>query len=165
MNCKQSQTLIRTLPRSEWPAQQRDWIDEHVRSCAECRTVLEAEQQLEAELRALFEPEPPSTLAPVVMARIARMPMQHAGAPTRAVAMLSTTSRWSGISAALGAYLFALVQGGSATLTLSQLGNVLQAAWAPSVTSLSTVVFAFGLLLYLFGLFAPLARSPNNTRA
>jgi len=165
MNCKQSQTLIRTLPRSEWPAQQRDWIGEHVGGCAECRTLLEAEQQLDAELHSLFEPEPPSTVVPVVMARIARMPMQHAGAPTWAVAMLSTTSRWIGISAALGAYLFALVQGGSSTLTLSQLSTVLQVAWTPSVTSVSTVVFACGLLLYLFGLFAPFARSPDNAGA
>jgi predicted anti-sigma-YlaC factor YlaD len=165
MNCKQSQMLIRTLPRSEWTAQQRDWIDEHVRQCAECLTLLEAEQKLDAELQSLFEPEPPSTVVPVVMARIARIPLQHATAPTRAVRVLSTTTRWIGVTVAIGAYLFALIQGESSTLTLSHLATLLQGAWAPSVTSVSTIVFAFGLLLYLFGLFAPLGRSPSKAHA
>ena len=165
MNCKQSQTLIRTLPRSDWPAQQRDWMDEHVRRCEECRTLLEAEQQLDTELHSLFEPEPASTVVPVVMARIARTPLRHASAPTRAVRVLSTTSRWIGVTVAIGAYLFALMQGESSTLTLSHLGTLLQVAWAPSVTSVSTIVFAFGLLLYLFGLFAPLGRSPSKAHS
>ena len=165
MNCKQSHTLIRTLPRSEWPAQQRAWIDEHVRRCAECRTLLEAEQQLDAELHSLFEPEPPSTVVPVVMARIARIPLQHPSAPTPAVGVLSTTSRWIGVTVAIGAYLFALIQGESSTLALSHLTTLLQGAWAPSITSVSTIVFAFGLLLYLFGLFAPLGRSPSKAHA
>jgi predicted anti-sigma-YlaC factor YlaD len=165
MNCKQSQTLIRTLPRSEWPDQQRDWIDEHVGGCAECRTLLEAEQQLDAELHSLFEPEPPSTVVPVVMAQIARTPLQHAGAPSRAVQVLSTTSRWIGVTVAIGAYLFALMQGESSTLTLSHLGTLLQGAWAPSLMSVPTTVFAVGILLFLIGLFAPLGRSPGKAPA
>ena len=165
MNCKQSQTLIRTLPRSEWPAQQRTWIDEHVGRCAECRTLLEAEQQLDAELHSLLEPEPSNTIVPVVMARIARIPLRHAAAPSRAVRLLSTTSRWIGVTAAIGAYLFALVLGGTSTLTLSHLSTLLQGAWAPSVTYVSTIVFAFGLFLYLFGLFAPLGRSRSKAHA
>jgi predicted anti-sigma-YlaC factor YlaD len=162
MNCKQSQMLIRTLPRPEWTAQQRDWIDEHVRQCAECRTLLDAEQQLDAELHSLFEPEPPSTVVPVVMARIARIPLQHASAPTPAVRVLSATSRWIGVTVALVAYLSALMQGESSTLTVSQLSTILQGGWAPSVASVSTIVFACGLLLYLFGLFAPLGRSHSK---
>jgi predicted anti-sigma-YlaC factor YlaD len=165
MNCKQSQTLIRTLPRSEWPTQQRDWIDAHVGRCTECRTLLEAEQQLDTELQSLFEPEPSSTVVPVVMARIARTPLQHASAPTRAVRVLSTTSRWIGVTVAIGAYLFALMQDESPTLTLSHLGTLLQGASAASVMSVSTLVFALGLLLYLFGLFAPLGRSPSKAHA
>ena len=153
MNCERSQTLIRTLPRSEWTAQQRERIDEHAGRCAECRTLLEAEKQLDSELYSLFEPEPPSTVAPVVMARITRTPLQHASAPIGAVRVLSTASRWIGVTVAIGAYVFALMQGESSTLTLSHLGTMLEGAWAPPITAVSTMVFAFGLLLYLVGLF------------
>lgn len=165
MNCKQSQTLIRTLPQSEWFPRQRESVLEHVDSCADCASLLESEQRLEAQLQSLFEPEPPNTLLPVVMARIARLPMQHASTPTTAVRVLSTTSRWIGVTAAIGAYLFALMQGGTSTLTLSQIGVVLQGAWAPSLMSGPTWVFAFGLLLYLFGLFTPFGRSPAKASA
>jgi predicted anti-sigma-YlaC factor YlaD len=165
MNCKHSQMLIRTLPRSERTTQQRDRIDEHVGRCAACRGLLEAEQQLDAELQSLIEPEPPSTLVPVVMARIARIPLQHASVPSPAVRVLSTTSRWIGVTVAIGAYLFALIQGESSTLTLSQLSTLLQGAWAPSLMSVPTTVFAVGILLFLIGLFAPLGRSSGKAHA
>jgi hypothetical protein len=158
MNCKQSRTLIRTLPRSEWLPQQREWVDEHVRSCGDCALLLKAEQRLDAQLQSLLEPEPSKTIVPVVMARIARMPLQHAAAPTRAVRVISATSRWIGVTFALVAYLFALMQGGTPTLTLAEFSTILQRAWAPSLMSVPTMVFAFGLLLYLIGLFAPLGR-------
>jgi hypothetical protein len=165
MNCKQSRTLIRTLPPSEWLPQQRELVDEHARSCGDCALLLEAEQRLDAELHSLLEPEPSNTIVPVVMARIARMPLQHAPSPTRAVRVLSTTSRWIGVTFAIGAYLFALVQGESSTLTLSQLSTLLQGAWAPSLMTVPTIVFAVGILLFLIGLFAPLGRSSGKAHA
>ncbi len=159
MNCKQAQELIRTLPRSEWRAHERDAVDQHVSLCADCALILQSEQQLDAELRSLFEPEPPGSLAPVVMARIHSQPRHHARAPSRARSVLSTSSRWFGLAAAIGAYLFAFVQGQSSTLPLPQADTVLQALLTPSIANVSTIVFAIGLLLFLVGLFAPWSRS------
>lgn len=164
MNCKQSQAFIRTVPRSEWSAHEREVVDEHVRTCAECALILEDELRIDAELRTLFEPEPPNTIVPVVMARIHSQ--HHARAPSPTRRALSTSSRWLGLSTAVGAYLFSFVQGQWSTLPLSQADTVLQALLAPSIMSVSTLVFAGGLLLYLVGLFAPWSRSRDaNARS
>lgn len=164
MNCKQSQELIRTLPRSEWRAQERSDVDEHVSACTDCAGLLLAEQRLDAELQSLFEPEPPNTIVPVVMARIRSQPRHHAPASSRTRTMVSTSSRWLGLVVAIGAYLFAFVQGES-MLSLAQVDRVLQAPRVPSMMNVSTVIFAVGLLLYLVGLFEQWSRSPRNADA
>lgn len=157
MNCKQSRALIRTLPRSEWSAHEAQAIDAHVSTCAACTRLLEAEQRLDATLQTLFEPQPPNTIAPVVMARIHSQPRHHAPAPSRARRTLSALSRWAGAAAAIGAYLFSFVQGGGTVLSVPFL--------APAAMNASTMVFAAGLLLYLGGLFSPWSRSPRDVSA
>lgn len=157
MNCKQSQVLIRTLPRSEWSVHERQAADAHVSTCAECARLLQAEQRLDATLQSLFEPRPPNTIAPVVMARIHSQPRYHAPAPRRARSALSALSRWLGVAAAIGAYLFSFVQGAGTVLSIPFL--------APAAMNASTMVFAGGLLLYLGGLFTPWSRSPRDVSA
>ncbi len=157
MNCKQSQLLIRTLPRSEWSAHERQAIDAHVSMCADCTRLLHDEQRLDSTLQSLFEPQPPNTITPVVMARIHSQPGRRAPVPSRARRTLSALSRWIGVAAAIGAYLFSLVQGGGTVLSTPFL--------TPAAMNASTMVFAAGLLLYLGGLFSPWPRSSRDARA
>lgn len=164
MNCKQSRELIRTLPRSEWQARERTAVEQHISTCAECARLLEAEQRLDEELRSLFEPEAPNTIAPIVMGRIHSAPQHHAHAPSRTRTVLSTSSRWLGLTAATGAYLFSFVQGKSSTLPLPEADTLVHALLAPSIMNVSTIVCGVGLLLYLIGLFAPWARSSSSHR-
>lgn len=160
MNCKQAQALIRTLPCSEWSTHERRELDEHVDACADCAQLLRAEQRLETAMQTLFEPQPPNTIVPVVMARIRSQPRYHSPAPSRARSTLSTVSRWLGLAAAIGAYAFSFVQG--AGPSFPQLDTARQALLMPSAIDASTMVFAAGLLLYVAGLFAPWSRSPRE---
>lgn len=163
MNCEHVHALVRELPRAEWAAKQLARVEQHAANCAECRALLAAEAQWEAELMALPEPHPPSSITAVVLARTAAMGAQHAKAPTHELQFVGDAAKSIGIAIGLGAHLFRLLERGTMPgAPEPSIGRWIESFVAMPVLDPITLVLAGGLLIYLFGLFVPL-RSVSTT--
>ena len=147
MNCKQVEVIVRTTPRALWTPEQLTSLQAHAGECTQCAAFLEREKHLEDELHALFEPTPSKDILPIVMARIENLPKQRANAPSSERQIFGSASKGIGIAAALGAYLFSLLMTGEGA-HFSIWDDELLALTMPDA---STLVFAAGLLLYVFG--------------
>jgi hypothetical protein len=162
MSCEQVRRLIYALPRAEWTVEQRERIERHANACAECRTHLELEARLESSLCALPDPEPPTSFADAVMARIAARHVSHAKAPSRVWQIAGDSAKSVGIAIGLGAYLFRLFEKG-AMFQPPRTGEALDMLLGGAFLDPLMQAFVAGVILYLAGLFSSF-RSLDESR-
>ena len=117
-------------------------------------------EHIERSLRQLPDPVPPPTLAPVVMARIAREANRERGAAGVGAANRREPLFWlwmaAGFAVVLGVTVYGW-RGGMPVPVLPSLRFGSSLALMPAEGP-ATLFVAIGLLLYLAGLFAPLRR-------
>ncbi len=138
-------------------------------------------ERLERELMRLQEPAPPASLSRIVMARVARLAEQRRPAFTTAPATLRErrlaswreAPAWATVLAGLAivfvSWIDVFVSWIDGRLEVSSLRGLVSQVATPSVTSrgpnaFALLAFGVGLLLYVAGLFAPLARGNVRKR-
>ena len=170
MTCAHVLGLVDAGPFADYPRAHLDAAWEHARQCPTCGPALEAARALTADLAVLPEPVPLSNLRAAVISRIARA--ERGDAIRRPLAMQPV----SVVSAARGWAAWATAFGGlAAGLALVLSGDrvpfdvlSVRFGWvAPGLVSLPSatvwaLVLAAGLVLYVTGLFAPLAKSDES---
>ena len=125
------------------------WMEHHLRGCAQCRTKLDEERAFLAQLDSLGCVEPPADFVQGVMARVAQYPAYSPAqeVPWRRVGL------WTGSAAALllvlvGFVGWALVNGAPVEGTQTSSAIVTGAEWAKNLYF--TVRENTGGLLYVF---------------
>lgn len=163
MTCAHVLGLIDAGPLADCPRAHLDAARHHARGCDTCGPALAAASVLTSDLIALPQVAAPPDLGAVVLARIARMEAGETTAATAAPARSVPAADWPSWATALGG----LAAGFAVVLTILADSRILFALLAisggaiePFATlpaAMLAVVLLAGLVLYLTGLFAPLA--------
>jgi len=166
MTCRHALDLIDAGPLMDTPAYHLDAARRHADQCPACGSALDMATALASDLTTLAEEPPLPELAQGVMARIARLDDTPATARARQRAT-ARASRSPGfgvatvgaIAAGIGAIL-------SGRAGLPDLGIELIGPVGPTTMTAGVITLAYGLLLYIVGLFATVgARTPPSRAA
>jgi hypothetical protein len=165
MTCRHALDLIDAGPLMDNPAAHHAAVRRHADQCPTCGLALDAATALADDLTTLPQAPPPSELAPGVMARIARLEDAPAAARARQRAT-ARASRSSGFSvAAVGALAAGIGAILSGRAGLSVLGIEMAGPVGPTTMTAGVITLAYGLLLYVVGLFATVGARTRSSRA
>jgi hypothetical protein len=174
MTCTHVLGLIDAGPFADYPRAHLDAAWKHARQCPTCGPVLQAAAALTTDLHVLALPAPPPDLARVVLARIAQVD-QEQFAPAAAT-MPKTRARrnmadWSVQAAAAGGLAAAIaiatsMPAGEVPIYMASpaVGGVAASLVALRPSGTEALVLAAGLMVYVAGLFAPLAGRDRLSR-
>jgi hypothetical protein len=174
MTCRHVLGLIDAGPFVSYPPAHLEAAWRHARRCATCGPALKAATALTSDLAALPKAAlPPPDLAAVVLARISRIEEERrpvATATFDAEAQPSSARDWStwssgatvagGAAAGLAFVLSTIVN--STPLDIALLSVRLTSLFAGPPTSSWSLILAAGLVVYVIGLFAPVARGKGT---
>lgn len=166
MTCTHLLDLIDAGPLADYPRDHLDAAWAHARQCATCGRAWDAATALTAGLRALPQPTPPARMAAAVLARIAQI---EPTGPVSVVLVPENRRRthardwpalaiWcGGFAAALALVLSTRLGDAAAGATLPTFRTVAPGVITLPMTTAEALTLAAGLLLYVVGMFAPLA--------
>lgn len=166
MTCAHVLGLIDAGPFADYPPAHLQAAGEHARLCATCGPALTSSLRLADELAALAHPEPPTHLAPAVLARIARLDTPHGSRAVSSAKIASLPSPWqeraavcAGLAAAcLVALSIGLSEGPAFDLTSPRIGGT-TGLFGVLSTGPSWPMLAISLVFYVIALFVPLRSS------
>ena len=164
MTCRYVRALIEALPIEELNPRERRLVNQHARCCPDCQTVLLEANLLDTGLRQLPDPEFPSGLAERIMTQTARIDKD-----STVVKRSRVTARAPGKTGRRFSLGWGSIFGGAAIA----FGNLVKTFTSESFTvdrvlpspvhwdgllkmpvpNTATLILAFGLLLYLSGVF------------
>ena len=165
MTCAHILGLIDAGPFADYPRAHLEAAWRHAAQCASCGQALETAREMTVGLTALPEPEPPTDMTSVVLARIAQTETLKASrdqaggrygtASVSAGEMAAWVTTLVGCAAGLAAVLSVLRSAVRFDLSSVYTGSIAMGLAQLPPTSAQGLTLAAGLLLYAVGLLAP----------
>jgi len=164
MTCKQVLALMNALPLTEYPSAQLEAAERHARNCSRCKPVVTSAKALEFQLSRLPEPALPAGLEAAILKRIALqgrpvapLPASDTISKTIRRERFSLAAALTGLAVCLGVLAYWLFDGRAPMdLTPLKIGGVTMDIIRMPEAFPAFLTLAFGLLIYVTGLIAPL---------